>query len=512
MKLIKITDRILEENKEKNTLFVGRSSEYFFEIFDKYPNMKKPMAILDSNLRKLGICEVMGKETPVYGLTYLESIELNNALVIITDDYYKEYFEKLQSMLLEEDGIQCVYFFPNTETSYELEYRRKYEYVSLENILVFRSGPHASEYVKGMDFSDNARALFEYALSIHLNERYELVWIVNNPKEFESYKKYRNVSFLPFEASVSEDKVIRDEYYRVLCLAKFFFFTDAYGFVRNCRRDQVRIQLWHGYGYKKRLSSVPCGSRYEYMPVPSELYAELHAKEFGLHSKQMLITGGAKTDWLFQKNEKLLEYLGIPRAKKYLFWLPTYRFSEEKMRKPVDGDLYKETGLPMIRSQEELVSINDFLRRNDMMLILKLHPFQNRDVVHVDGYSNIHILESRQLLREDIQINQLLGMADALISDYSSVAVDFLILNRPMAFLLEDEREYSQSRGFIFDSIMNYLPGKKIHKPKDFMTFLDEVSKGIDSTLEERERIRKQFYKFTDGNNAKRLLEALGII
>lgn len=512
MKLTRLTSEILRENENKNFIFVGKSPAYFVEFYNQYSISKRASAVLDANPKKHGLCEIIGQEIPVYGLAYLQSIDVAKTLIIITDDYYKEYFEKIQSLLKADSENYEIYFFPNQETSYELEYREQYKSASLEDILVFRSGPHATEYVKGMDFADNARALFEYALSIHLNEKYELVWIVKNPGEFVEYKKYENISFLPFEASVTKEKEARDEYYRVLCLAKFFFFTDAYGFVRNCREDQVRVQLWHGYGFKKRLSTLPCSSRYEYMPVPSQLYADLHAKEFGLHRNQMLITGGVKTDWLFERDEKLYESLHIPKAKKYLFWLPTYRFSEEKMKKPVDGELYEETGLPMVGTQKELSKIDEFLHQKDMRLILKLHPFQSRDVVYVKGYSNIHILENKDLIREDIQINQVLGMADALISDYSSTAVDFLILNRPMAFLIEDEKEYSESRGFIFDSVEDYLPGKKIRKLEEFMVFLEEISMEIDSTAEEREIIRKQFYKYTDGNSAKRLLEALNII
>ena len=49
----------------------------------------------------------------------------------------------------------------------------------------------------------------------------------------------------------------------------------------------------------------------------------------------------------------------------------------------------------------------------------------------------------------DIPVNRILGKADALISDYSSAAIDYLILDRPIGFLLKDVEEYGNSRGFI---------------------------------------------------------------
>ena len=116
-----------------------------------------------------------------------------------------------------------VYFFANRESAYALHYRELYADMPLEPMIVFRSGPHADGYVKGMDFGDNAKALFDYALSIGLNWEYELVWIVKSPEEFAAYRDVPHVSFLPFEASVSEEEEVRERYYRVLCLARYFF-------------------------------------------------------------------------------------------------------------------------------------------------------------------------------------------------------------------------------------------------------------------------------------------------
>ena len=54
---------------------------------------------------------------------------------------------------------------------YETEYRKLYQDKPLEDIIIFRSGPMPESYIPGMDFDDNARALFEYALSINLQKK-----------------------------------------------------------------------------------------------------------------------------------------------------------------------------------------------------------------------------------------------------------------------------------------------------------------------------------------------------
>ena len=74
-----------------------------------------------------------------------------------------------------------------SDYKYESEYREKYKNTPLENIILFRSGPMPESHIRGMDFDDNARALFEYALQIGLDEKYKLVWIVKNLQYYKLF-------------------------------------------------------------------------------------------------------------------------------------------------------------------------------------------------------------------------------------------------------------------------------------------------------------------------------------
>ncbi len=509
MKLIKLEDG--NAFYHKKLICIGRSAAYINELCRRYPVLERIEAVVDGDSRNQGEMVFSGKKIPVRDLTFLKREDLSDRLLLITDDYYRELYDKIFRLLGESGAVGDVYFFADRETEYELYYREKYKNAPLENIIVFRSGPHASGYVEGMDFSDNARALFEYAISTGLNEKYELIWFVKSPAAFSEYQKYKNVSFLPCEGSVSDCVKLRDSYYRVLCLAKYFFFTDAYGFVRNCRKDQIRVQLWHGCGYKKRLNTVSCRKRYDYMTVTSSLYAQIHAKEFGLRRSQMLITGCAKTDWLFKFSPEIQDTLRIPKADKYLFWLPTYRFSEKKMNKPVDGELKVKTGLPLVADMEEMENINRRLVRNNMILVIKPHPFQDSAVIAAGNFSNIILLKNELLVKYDIQTNQLLAAADALISDYSSTAVDYLVLNRPMAFLVDDAGSYSDRRGFVFEDIFRWLPGKKVFDINGFYEFIEEIGGGRDEMKEMRTNLRRKMHCYQDGSNCRRILEALKI-
>lgn len=490
-----------------------KSISYLEELKLAFPDLASNIVgIVDDNVRNQSEFEFEGKRLLVSGTETLETINWDNTVLLIVSDYFYEAYDKLCEYRTIAEKVKSIYYFVNRETEYELEFREIYKNSELRNIILFRSGPHSSSYVKGMDFSDNARALFEYMLEQKMNEKYELVWMVKNPGEFDTYKKYPNVKFVSFDWPVSDKEEEREQYYRALCLAKFLFFTDAYGFARNCRSDQIRVQLWHGCGFKTRVNFVRCEKRYEYTTVISDLYAKIHAEIYGLRPEQVLITGYAKEDWLFHPitKDKLCS-IGIPAAKKYVFWLPTFRSTDKKLEQLNEYCLDSQVGLPIIDTFEKLQEIDHVLQAMDMVLVVKLHPFQNAETVHCEGFEHIYLLENMQLVEQDIQINQLLGYADALISDYSSVAVDYLLLDRPIAFTLDDVDEYSNSRGFVFNDIKNWLPGTEIYDWMDFMQYIKDIEAGIDAEQEKRHRIKKVMHNFDDDRSCQRILDALGI-
>lgn len=526
-----------------------KSKSYIEELNNRYPDCFERISyIVDSNPRYQVEMEVAGRVFDVLNTDELvHSISCSHSgkdtpAILITSDYYKEAFDKLIN-LFKNYGCtipEIVYYFPNKETEIEISYREKYENESLRDIIVFRSGPHASSYVKGLDFADNARALFEYMLSAGLNEKYELAWIVKDPKEFtepggkyyELCNQHKNLTFVSFDDSVTSDSDKRDEYYRVLCLSKWIFMTDAYGFCRNAREDQIRVQLWHGCGFKTRTNFVPCEKRYEYNIVIGEEYKKIHADIYGLRENQVIITGYPKSDWIFHKaSSSIAKKLGIVGtnvvvdsdvganlnrdAEKIIFWLPTFRIAKESLSELHEHTLNTRTGMPIVENVTQLKKLDECLQKSNIRLVIKLHPFQDRSalsgITEAEKLQNIVLLDNEQLVDEDVQIGQLLAYADALISDYSSVAVEYLLLDRPIAFTLDDANEYENSRGFVFDNIRDWLPGKELYSLGDFIDYICEIASGIDSSKEKRQRLTGIMHRYKDDKSSERVVKMLGI-
>ncbi len=515
-------ERILDMLKysRHKIYLVDFSEKYLGELLKQYDIADQLAGVLSDAEDRMsgsiakGSQEVsfQGNKVPVYPYRYFCELE-EDAYFIILNDYYKETYKKLN--LLEEATYKKhpnIYYFADHETEIDLSYREMYKEYPLEDIILFRSGPHASSYVKGMDYADNARALFEYMLEAGYNCKYELVWLVKNPSEFSHItQKHENVRFISFDWSVSEKKEERDAYYRVLCLAKYIFMTDAYGFCRNAREDQIRVQLWHGCGFKTRINFVRCEERYEYNIVISEVYKKIHKEIYGLREDQVLVTGYPKNDWLFHPRREIWRKLDFPKADKYIFWLPTFRMAAAGLSDLNEYELEGQTGLPVVNTFEKLQILDSVLRELDIVLILKLHPFQDKKKIGEIGMSHIVLMDNGQLVEKGGQINQILGYADGLISDYSSAAVDYMLLDKPIGFTLDDVGEYRNSRGFVFGNIRDWLPGKEIFSFEEFCAFIREIKEGIDSSSGKRRELAGKMHRYRDDCSCKRLMKVLEI-
>ena len=155
--------------------------------------------------------------------------------------------------------------------------------------------------------------------------------------------------------------------------------------------------------------------------------------------------------------------------------------------------------------------LNELLVEKDTLIVIKLHPYQKRERVDCEGYPNMILIENQELRESDLHINKLLGCADALISDYSSASIDYLILNRPIGFLLDDADAYARSRGFIFDPLADHLPGAELYTFEDMLRFIEEVSDDIDPSYEKRKRLKGKLQAFDDDRSCERLVRELGI-
>lgn len=431
-------------------------------------------------------------------------------IVLITTPYHQQVEELLKTQEKWRD-VKTVYYIPSVSDSNFNRIKMELSSLPIQDKLVFRSG--LEKYVEGFDYSDNSRALFEYLIKHDYQKRYVMVWYVHDPDDFPELKNLENIFLVSYEWAVSSKYEEYFTYFYHLYTAKYLFTTDASFWMRYCRNGQTRVNLWHGCGFKDRKGKTgPTGKNYDFMTVTSPLYADIHAEEYGCAKTQLLSTGLAKQDWLFQPfDETIAEMLDVPVASKYVFWLPTFRMAVDGLERLNEYEVDSDTGFPIVKDETTVRRLDHLLYSLDMCMIVKLHPVQKNTCMAHWNLSNIRVLENREIAAKDLPINRLLAQADAIISDYSSIAVDYMLLDRPIAFMLEDMEQYGKSRGFVFENLLDYLPGEFLYDFNDLKRFLVEISEGRDESAEKRRKLMKVMHSHQDGNSCRRILEAIGL-
>jgi CDP-glycerol glycerophosphotransferase (TagB/SpsB family) len=77
------------------------------------------------------------------------------------------------------------------------------------------------------------------------------------------------------------------------------------------------------------------------------------------------------------------------------------------------------------------------------------------------------------VLPADADLNAYLGLCDVLITDYSSAALDFLLMRRPVLYFMPDVEHYAATRGFTVDPMS--LPGTVTLDARSLLTALESV-------------------------------------
>ena len=165
-------------------------------------------------------------------------------------------------------------------------------------------------------------------------------------------------------------------------------------------------------------------------------------------------------------------------------------------------------GVPIIYNEVELKKLNDYLVKNNVVIILKPHFAANINNIKIQKLSNFIITNNSFLNQNGISLYSLLGVSDALITDYSSVYYDYLIKNKPIALTLDDYENYKKNTGFLYD-YKSIIKGYYVYDKKDLYSFIDEIKESLDTCKKSREETIKLLNLDTKGNYSKKLFKHL---
>lgn len=114
-------------------------------------------------------------------------------------------------------------------------------------------------------------------------------------------------------------------------------------------------------------------------------------------------------------------------------------------------------------------------------MCIKKHPSEENELRFKED-DNIKIIKEEDLGKNNLTVNEILNASDILIMDYSSLGIDFLILNKSVIYINKDVKEYEQNRGIIFSNIDYWIPGYKTRTVEGLIDNIKEATKkGIHS-------------------------------
>lgn len=358
-------------------------------------------------------------------------------------------------------------------------------YTPKQTICVLRGFP---------SYEDNLVAIYEQLLKRGFRR---IVWVTDDL-----------TTKPPIEIDGSTRFVLRGSWqdYWYSILARYLFITHGH-FINRSPSNQFCVNLWHGIPYKLIGKLDGQAGRVDTMVVAtSELTQDIFAKSFGIETSRVAITGQARTDRLFVENRQALRqrvFPGVDQNTKIFLWLPTYRTTQYSGGR-TDGNHFDNVFNCSEFDQDEfnryLVSHNSICFVKPHPMALQQRPTQNSNLVYVD---------ENWLQEQCMTLYQFAGLSDCLISDISSIIVDFMLLDRPIVLMFEDIKEYESSRGFSFNPIADWLPAPVALNFGSFMDEVDAVVRGEDLHRAKRNELKSVFFEFDDAGSAARILDCV---
>lgn len=314
----------------------------------------------------------------------------------------------------------------------------------------------------GTKFNDSPRAIYDYMLTHDEYKDYKLIWAFEKPDRFPD---------IPFV------KLDSPKFFITAMKAGYWISNTQFERGLTYKKKKTKY-MYTMHGTAIKLSGNDCPGRkdfdfrtVDYLCVQSDFDKYVFKRAFKAPENCFLESGRPCNDPLWHvaddDKEKLKKKLGIPLDKKVILYAPTWRESTNggksyDIKPPIDLNIW----------EEEL--------SDEYVVLFRAHHITTR-VMDVQFNSFLRDYSDYP------EINDLYIVSDMLITDYSSVMVDYAILERPILCFAYDYDDYLKERGTYFE-LDDELPNKSCRTQ-------DQLLKEIKSIDFEEQRIRTRKFK-----------------
>jgi CDP-glycerol glycerophosphotransferase (TagB/SpsB family) len=231
----------------------------------------------------------------------------------------------------------------------------------------------------------------------------------------------------------------------------------------------------------------------------SEFISDLQEETLRIGRARHIVTGYPRNDSVLHPSAETelrwARFLAGRTTRHVVLYAPTWRHGTKPTRFFPFEDM-------------DWAVLEEFLSRLDILLLLRphandgrLYPDLSTSLADRCRRSGFLRLCSNEVIED---VSDVLPFVDVLVTDYSSLYHDFLLLDRPMIFLPYDYEAFSQDVGFQYDYFA-HLPGPWTLEFREWMDILEAALRGEESAREARRQLRQRIHTYSDGRASARV-------
>lgn len=354
----------------------------------------------------------------------------------------------------------------------------------------------------------NPEALFRALLDHPDHQHLRHTWVLTAPAEdsqfFREFSGHPRVRFVRHRSAA---------YFATLEASQFLVNNATFPHEYVKRPEQTYLNTWHGTPLKTMGYDMPAGADNARNVLRNFLSADYLLAENPFMSDTMYLKayrlrnifrgaiveeGYPRTDHMFGPTagdhaRDVLRERGIETGgKRVLVYAPTWR-----------GASFYAPSADIAQLRETLEALRASPALDGWVVLLKVHQVVADQVADDPSLADA-------LIPNEVPANQALAIADLLVSDFSSIFVDYLATGRPIAFHIPDIAGYSQQRGLYLTP--EELPGPISVTPGELVRTVGEIlEKGLTNAYPaEAARYSSLAAAYTakdDGGSAQRIID-----
>lgn len=387
--------------------------------------------------------------------------------------------------------------FPKIDYKMRLHYAQSYETKKIQEDMILY------ETRDGKSIVDSPYSMFLYLATAPEFSHFRHVWVVH--KKDEGIEES-----IPAELREKVTFVYRQtlEYVDAMLEAKYLISNSTFESFFVKRPEQIYINTWHGTPLKLMGFDIPGKLSHsqnvlrnflmaDYILSPNPHTTEVFLTSYklrGIYPGEILEGGYPRIDKTIKPNRekvfcRLREFnTKIESDKPTILFSPTWKGTDIHNAADDINQMINETMRLVLEFNEEY------------NVLLKVHPYVFSKIMNEPEIQDY-------LVSDLVDANEVLGITDVLVTDYSSIFFDYLVSKKPIVFYSWDKDLYSRERGLYISE--EELPGPIAENIEELVSFLKDLENISKVYQNKYHQMAQKMVPYEDGEVTKRYIESI---